>query len=216
MVRPESESFSAHDANLHANPGRPGQRIHILQNKAQPRCRSGGKHIDSVAHVQGVQYVDRGLVTKQAPHKGVDFRHRAPADEFEIAQLEQKPVLLDTQADVARIGPAEVTPAKIALILPKAESRVINAHAGYVCVPAFVQNLAPHGKPEVIGRAQVKNVDYPAIETLDCVDLWRIGKLNHRKSAIDWPAFGRKVEALCLDHGRNYYIKEDLRRVMEA
>lgn len=57
---------------------------------------------------------------------------------------------------------------------------------------------------------------YAAIETLDCVDMFRIGKLNHKKSGIDWARFGRKAEALCQQHGRIYYIKEDLRKAMEA
>lgn len=57
---------------------------------------------------------------------------------------------------------------------------------------------------------------YAAIEVLDSVDVFRIGKLNHRKSGIDWASFGRKAEALCLEYGRNYYIKEDLRKAMGA
>lgn len=56
---------------------------------------------------------------------------------------------------------------------------------------------------------------YAAIETFDYVDLFRIGKLNHQKSNIDWAAFGCRAEALCLKVGRNYYIKEDLRKAME-
>ena len=48
------------------------------------------------------------------------------------------------------------------------------------------------------------------------VGMWRIGKLNHRKSDIDWWRFGHNVEALCRHLDRNYYIKEDLRRVMEG
>jgi DNA repair photolyase len=55
-----------------------------------------------------------------------------------------------------------------------------------------------------------------AIRNYDFVDMWRIGKMNHRKSNIDWPAFGRTVEALCKRLGRTYYIKEDLRKEMEA
>lgn len=55
-----------------------------------------------------------------------------------------------------------------------------------------------------------------AIRCFDSVDLWKIGKLNHRKSDIDWGAFGHQVEALCRRFGRNYYIKDDLRRMMGA
>jgi hypothetical protein len=46
--------------------------------------------------------------------------------------------------------------------------------------------------------------------------MWRIGKMNHRKSDIDWYEFGHNVEALCKRLGRNYQIKEDLRRAMEG
>lgn len=47
------------------------------------------------------------------------------------------------------------------------------------------------------------------------IDLFKIGKLNHAKSSIDWAAFGKRAEALCKANGRNYYIKEDLREEME-
>jgi DNA repair photolyase len=57
---------------------------------------------------------------------------------------------------------------------------------------------------------------HAAIETLGSVDLWRIGKLNYMQSDIDWGAFGLECERLCKEYGRNYYIKEDLRRCMEA
>jgi DNA repair photolyase len=47
------------------------------------------------------------------------------------------------------------------------------------------------------------------------VDLFRIGKLNYAPSTIDWTAFGREVERLCQEYGRDYCIKADLRREME-
>lgn len=56
---------------------------------------------------------------------------------------------------------------------------------------------------------------YAAIRAFDCVDLFRIGKLNHCKSDVDWSDFGHTAEELCQLCGRNYYIKEDLRREME-
>ena len=52
------------------------------------------------------------------------------------------------------------------------------------------------------------------IVDLDFVGMWRIGKLNHRKSETDWRQFGIYMEALCKRLGRNYYIKEDLRAAM--
>ena len=56
---------------------------------------------------------------------------------------------------------------------------------------------------------------FAAILTFDCVDMFRIGKLNHSRSGIDWHAFGHKAKALCEKHGRDYYIKEDLQIEME-
>lgn len=53
------------------------------------------------------------------------------------------------------------------------------------------------------------------IEEGDYIDVLKIGKLNHRKSAIDWAAFGREAERLCLAHGREYVIKDSLREEME-
>lgn len=57
---------------------------------------------------------------------------------------------------------------------------------------------------------------YAAIEVLDSVDVFRIGKMNHRQSNINWKEFGHKAEALCKEYGRNYVIKKDLRKAMEA
>jgi DNA repair photolyase len=57
---------------------------------------------------------------------------------------------------------------------------------------------------------------YDAINGLDHIDLYRIGKLNYRPSGIDWGAFGRECERLCIKHGRNYLIKGDLRKEMDV
>jgi len=56
---------------------------------------------------------------------------------------------------------------------------------------------------------------YEIIRLGTCVDLFRIGKLNYQKSDINWHAFGRKVEELCKQWRRSYYIKHDLRKAME-
>lgn len=53
------------------------------------------------------------------------------------------------------------------------------------------------------------------IEVCDYVDLIKIGKLNYHPSSIDWKKFGYDVEALCKKLGRNYYIKDSLRKEME-
>jgi len=49
----------------------------------------------------------------------------------------------------------------------------------------------------------------------DSVDLFRIGKLNYFPSDINWGEFGRECERLCIEYGRNYYIKVDLRKEMD-
>lgn len=57
---------------------------------------------------------------------------------------------------------------------------------------------------------------YLYIMIAEYIDLYKIGKLNHHPSDINWGAFGRECERLCMLHGRNYYIKDDLRKEMEA
>lgn len=47
------------------------------------------------------------------------------------------------------------------------------------------------------------------------IDLFKIGKLNYHKSHIEWGRFGKEIEALCIKHKRNYYIKDDLRMEMD-
>ena len=53
------------------------------------------------------------------------------------------------------------------------------------------------------------------IEQTYFADKIKIGKLNHRKSDVDWKAFGKDCEALCRRLHLNYYIKDDLRKEME-
>lgn len=46
------------------------------------------------------------------------------------------------------------------------------------------------------------------------VDKVKIGKLNYHPSNIDWKSFGEKAEALCMNLGLDYYIKDGLRQEM--
>ncbi len=57
---------------------------------------------------------------------------------------------------------------------------------------------------------------YRLIEECDFIDLFKIGKLNYHESVIDWGEFGRICEELCQRYGRNYLIKESLRKEMEG
>ncbi len=53
------------------------------------------------------------------------------------------------------------------------------------------------------------------IEAGDYIDRFKIGKLNYHPSSINWAEFGREAERLCKEYGRDYYIKECLRKEME-
>ncbi len=46
------------------------------------------------------------------------------------------------------------------------------------------------------------------------IDLFRIGKMNHIPSMIDWALFGAECVKLCERHGREFYIKDDLQKEM--
>lgn len=53
------------------------------------------------------------------------------------------------------------------------------------------------------------------VEKGDYIDKFKIGKINYHPSEINWKAFGKAAEAACKRYGRNYYIKEDLRKEMQ-
>lgn len=53
------------------------------------------------------------------------------------------------------------------------------------------------------------------IEKADYIDKFKIGKLNYHPSEINWKSFGEAAEAACKKYGRNYYIKDDLRKEMQ-
>ena len=50
----------------------------------------------------------------------------------------------------------------------------------------------------------------------DIIDKVKIGKLNYHPSTINWKEFGQEAEQLCQKLGMDYYIKESLRKEMEA
>lgn len=55
------------------------------------------------------------------------------------------------------------------------------------------------------------------VTTQKLADEVKIGKMNYFEplKPIDWGAFGRKVEKICVDAGQKYYIKADLRAEMQ-
>lgn len=50
----------------------------------------------------------------------------------------------------------------------------------------------------------------------ECVDRYKIGKLNYHPSTINWAEFGRQAEEICKRRGLDYMIKDGLRKEMEA
>ena len=66
---------------------------------------------------------------------------------------------------------------------------------------------------------------YELIKGSKITDLFRIGKLNYAgldprlkeiHDGINWFNFGHECERICRENGRNYYIKESLRKIMEG
>jgi DNA repair photolyase len=57
---------------------------------------------------------------------------------------------------------------------------------------------------------------YGLIKSAYYIDLFRIGKMNYHPSNINWAKFGAWCVELCNAHGREYYIKDDLRAEMGA
>ncbi len=53
-------------------------------------------------------------------------------------------------------------------------------------------------------------------QTHEFVDLYKIGKLNHKPSSIDWRQFGIEAIKLCEQYGKRFYIKDDLAKYLEG
>ncbi|MDI6781412.1 MAG: hypothetical protein QME49_04820 [bacterium] len=51
--------------------------------------------------------------------------------------------------------------------------------------------------------------------THEYVDFYKVGKINYVRSSIDWRAFGMKVVDMLEVLGKDYYIKQDLRKYMQ-
>ena len=61
-----------------------------------------------------------------------------------------------------------------------------------------------------------RTLSYIALTKNFFVGKVKIGKLNYYKSDIDWKRFGQEAEELCKHLGIDYYIKDSLRKEMEA
>lgn len=59
----------------------------------------------------------------------------------------------------------------------------------------------------VIDEAESLHVIY---ESVQFVDGYKVGKLNHRKSTVDWEAFVVKAVSMIRGAGRKLYVKHDL------
>lgn len=53
-------------------------------------------------------------------------------------------------------------------------------------------------------------------ETHPFVDLFKIGKLNHKSNMTDWRWFGAEAIRLCEKYGVDYYIKDDLAKFLDG
>lgn len=58
------------------------------------------------------------------------------------------------------------------------------------------------------------NAIYALIQSADYIDKFKIGKMNYHPSDINWKEFGQECERLCVQYGRDYYIKDGLREEM--
>ena len=58
------------------------------------------------------------------------------------------------------------------------------------------------------------NAIYALIQSADYIDKFKIGKMNYHPSDINWKEFGKECERLCIEYGRDYYIKDGLREEM--
>ena len=76
--------------------------------------------------------------------------------------------------------------------------------------------LALLGNKEAAKRLTDAGVLEAIENCADILDKVKIGKLNYYPSTINWAEFGRKAEALCKKLGLDYYIKDSLRKEMEA
>ena len=50
--------------------------------------------------------------------------------------------------------------------------------------------------------------------TYEFVDLYKIGKLNHKNNDTDWRSFGMKAIELCRQFNKPYYVKADLAKYL--
>jgi hypothetical protein len=120
-----------------------------------------------------------------------DFDLLTPADWFGV-----------TFTSNAAFEPHESEPnaapsAERLVTLNRAKERGINTWVS--CEPVF--------EPDAV---------YSLIKCGGYIDLFRIGKMNHKPSGINWAEFGAKCVELCERHGRAFYIKHDLQNEMEG
>ncbi len=98
----------------------------------------------------------------------------------------------------SNIEPEAMSPYVRLLILDKAKE---------LGIPTWV-SCEPVYEPEAIYTLITKYND--------SIDFYKIGKLNHYPSDINWKEFGNKCVELLEARGLKYYIKADLKKEMEA
>lgn len=86
------------------------------------------------------------------------------------------------------------------------DERYATLYAAKICGVTTWASFEPVYNPEFV---------FNLIQKDDLIDIFKIGKLNHAPSLINWAEFGKQAEKLCIQYGRSYYIKDDLRAEME-
>lgn len=132
------------------------------------------------------------ILTKGGRRAERDFDLLTPADRFATTLT-----FLD-EADSLNWEPGAALPDDRIAAIERAKSLGLTTWASLEPVIDPVQSL------EIIGR------------TADCIDLFKVGKLNHHPLAatIDWADFARAAVALLEKLGKAYYIKDDLRKYL--
>lgn len=149
----------------------------------------------------------KGVDTKPT-REAIKLLHDAGAN---VQILTKNPT--DAERDFDLLGPADMFGVTVTGAPPELEPgsdptfRRIDAlcHAKGLGIGTWV-SCEPVYDPCVVGRL---------VQVGRFVDLFKVGKLNHAPSDIDWGRFGRNMERMLQAFGRDYVIKEDLRREME-
>jgi DNA repair photolyase len=137
------------------------------------------------------------ILTKGGLSAERDFDLLDNNDWFGVTYAGYTPDMLDEVTNQSLEEPGAAEPSERLLTL---------SHAHELGIKTWV-SIEPVLDADDILELLARNVGY--------IDLYKIGKLNHKPSTIDWKEFGNKAEHICKANGYNYCIKNDLRAEME-